>query len=409
MFRSVSRSSGILFASFDLSDQLRQIIASLKTEICNLDPNRFLNTSISDLVKYFVEKYSISTPSLDKEAWCCTEREASIPLQRGYGRGSLSVPGQRIEVEVPIIGDADYLYARASTFTMHPPSATIRGNTLVIGLNANSTTSETELRKEIDEILNSIDSHLKYISDDVVPFNALLGEKAHRYITDRREQLLANQKRAASLGIPLKKRDDAPKTYCIPDMRRKITPKPPHASDSPYEAEPIMSLEHYEHILSLIQNMAQVMERSPSAFSEMNEEDLRQHFLVQLNGQYECETSAETFNVSGKTDILLRYKGKNVFIAECKFWKGPKKFLAAIDQLLSYTSWRDTKTAILVFCRNVPMSKTLPKILEISKNHTNFKEHVDWPHESGFRFLFGHSNDANRELTITVLTFDVPH
>ena len=29
------------------------------------------------------------------------------------------------------------------------------------------------------------------------------------------------------------------------------------------------------------------MERSPYAFKAMNEENLRQHFLVQLNGQFE--------------------------------------------------------------------------------------------------------------------------
>jgi hypothetical protein len=47
---------------------------------------------------------------------------------------------------------------------------------------------------------------------------------------------------------------------------------------------------------------------------------------------------------SGKTDILIRDNDKNIFIAECKFWGGPKLFKETIDQLLGYTSWRDTKT-----------------------------------------------------------------
>jgi hypothetical protein len=46
----------------------------------------------------------------------------------------------------------------------------------------------------------------------------------------------------------------------------------------------------YEHILSVTTNMALVMERSPSAFEAMGEEDLRQHFLVQLNGHYDHGT-----------------------------------------------------------------------------------------------------------------------
>ena len=40
----------------------------------------------------------------------------------------------------------------------------------------------------------------------------------------------------------------------------------------------------------------------------------------------------------GQTDILLREGERNVFIVECKFWKGPKAFGETIDQLLSYAT-----------------------------------------------------------------------
>jgi hypothetical protein len=43
-------------------------------------------------------------------------------------------------------------------------------------------------------------------------------------------------------------------------------------------------MSEYEEILRIISNMVAVMERSPKAFRTMEEEDLRQHFLVQLNG-----------------------------------------------------------------------------------------------------------------------------
>lgn len=89
----------------------------------------------------------------------------------------------------------------------------------------------------------------------------------------------------------------------------------------PYRPEPTLTMDEYEHILSVISNM--VMERRASAFRTMGEEDLRQHFLVQLNGQYEGQATGETFNYEGKTDILIRADGKNIFIAECKFWTGP--------------------------------------------------------------------------------------
>lgn len=39
-------------------------------------------------------------------------------------------------------------------------------------------------------------------------------------------------------------------------------------------------MEQYEQALKIMQDMALVMERSPDAFKSMDEEALRQHFLV---------------------------------------------------------------------------------------------------------------------------------
>ena len=164
----------------------------------------------------------------------------------------------------------------------------------------------------------------------------------------------------------------------------------------------------YEHILSVVSNMVLVMERSPRAFQGMSEEDLRQHFLVQLNGHYEGQATGETFNFEGKTDILIRADGRNIFIAECKFWAGASTMSDALDQLLGYTSWRDTKTALLIFNRNRQMSTVLEKIPDVVRGHTNFKREVTYDSETGFRFILGHRDDLNREIILTVLAFDVP-
>ena len=66
--------------------------------------------------------------------------------------------------------------------------------------------------------------------------------------------------------------------------------------------------------------MSLAMERSPSAFYDLDEEALRWWFVVALNGHYEVGAKGEAFNSGGKTDILVDWKGKNVFVAECKFW-----------------------------------------------------------------------------------------
>jgi hypothetical protein len=59
-------------------------------------------------------------------------------------------------------------------------------------------------------------------------------------------------------------------------------------------------MEEHENILEIIRNMVQAMERSPKAFENMGEKDLRTQFLVQLNAQHEGGATCETFNFQGK-------------------------------------------------------------------------------------------------------------
>ena len=182
----------------------------------------------------------------------------------------------------------------------------------------------------------------------------------------------------------------------------------PSSSTKPFTPEPELEMQEYESILEIITNMVSVIERSPQSFKNMKEEDLRQHFLVQLNGQYAGQATAETFNVGGKTDILLRVNDKNIFIAECKFWRGAKSFVETIDQLLGYVQWKDSKTAILLFNRNKNLSDVLKQIPELVKKHPNFKREIQYSSETGFRFVMHHKDDRNREIHLTVLAFEVP-
>jgi len=154
--------------------------------------------------------------------------------------------------------------------------------------------------------------------------------------------------------------------------------------------------------------MALVMERSPSAFVDMDEESLRTHFLVQLNGHFEGSATGETFNYMGKTDILIRVDGKNIFIAECKFWGGPKKLTETIDQILSYSSWRDTKIAVIMFNKNKNFSAVLDAIPPTIEKHQNYKRSISQVSETRFRYVMSHRNDPSREILLTVLVFDVP-
>jgi hypothetical protein len=150
------------------------------------------------------------------------------------------------------------------------------------------------------------------------------------------------------------------------------------------------------------------MERSHKTFSKLKEEELRDFLLVILNANFEGEAMSEVFNCRGKTDILIRYKNHNVFIAECKFWRGEKAFLGTINQLFRYVTWRDTKLAILIFNRGGNLKTILEKIPQLVQNHRLYKRQLKLDGETKFRYVFHIPNDPNREVILTIMVFDIP-
>ena len=402
-----------LFRDTYLSDVLTGQEQTMFDDIGSLSEKRVLNSAPDELCNYFVGKYRIEPPVIDESGiqidYGDTQIDISQRLEYGVfdeGRPTY-VTGTRIIFFVPFSGDANLFKCRPSTFSLSGLQGVVRVNELVFVYNR-TPRDAPNIRSEFDRELQNVQKNLSRIAFQVEQFNSTIRPKASQQIEERRKKLLQDRGIIEGLGFPLKRRAHVPTTLASPEVKRRIVPKLPPVSAVPYRKEPTLAMAEYEHILSVISNMVMVMERSPRAFKTMGEEDLRQHFLVQLNGQYEGQATGETFNYEGKTDILIRTKGKNIFIAECKFWTGPAGLIATLNQLLAYTSWRDTKTALLVFNREVAMSTVLQKIPQTIREHANYKADLNYDSESGFRFAFSHRDDPDRKLTVTVLAFNVP-
>ncbi|KWZ34747.1 hypothetical protein [Burkholderia anthina] len=413
MFGSIDKSKGLLFVTYELDQVLRNTVAAMQREVEELDANRLLNTAPEDLKVYLSEKYSVTPITLLREQWYADHEEVQIDVSRDSRRWindrsrPFLIAGERFEVRIPFTGEKELFYTRANTFTLNPPRALVENDELVLRYDSPAD-QPSNVRHLVDQALTEIEEHLNWQRGMIDSHNRTLPAAAEQAIQQRRARLLAQSQRAESLGIPIRRRNDAPTTYAVPTARRKATPTLPPATTAQFKPEPVWAMDQYEQALKIMQDMALVMERSPEAFKSMDEEALRQHFLVQLNGQFEGRATGETFNMGGKTDILLREGDRNVFIAECKFWKGPKAYGQAIDQLLGYATWRDGKAAILIFNRGTDTSTVLAGINATTKSHGNFKRVVEWPHESGFRYIVHSNGDANREITLTVLVFHVP-
>jgi len=69
---------------------------------------------------------------------------------------------------------------------------------------------------------------------------------------------------------------------------------------------------------------------------------------------------------------------------------------------------------VTIHLDNVPLETVLVNLSQsagvniVAEEHAHYKRTVDWRHESGFRYVFHHQEDKNREFLLNVLVFDIP-
>lgn len=129
---------------------------------------------------------------------------------------------------------------------------------------------------------------------------------------------------------------------------------------------------------------------------------------MMLEPNFEGSATGETFNKKGKTDILLRYQGSNIFIGECKFWRGKKSLLKTIDQLLGYLTWRDSKVAIIMFVPNKDFSTVLATMRESINEHSNFLRIVSDKETTWLNCEFHLNDDRNRIVKVAIMLYHTP-
>ena len=386
-----------------LINYLQARFREIEEEIYRFPEDYILNVSEDDLIKALTGKYILEPPALKLD-----EKYQLPPGEKdAYGGLGRRVKCTLITVVIPFEGDRILFDYTPSRNYSEFPRGKIIGSELILEYEALVCNPET-LKRMIEKDIQLIQDYLNFVKSDVDNFNNSLENYIRGLIKKRKEKILKNRELANSLGIPIRKRPDDPWTYSIPVKPKKINFELPKVQSEEFKPEPTLAMDIYEEILRILENMNLIMERSPKTFSRLKEEGLRDFFLVILNASFEGEAMGEVFNYMGRTDILIRYKNSNVFIAECKFWRGEKAFLETIDQLFRYVTWRDTKLAILIFNRDGNLKTILEKIPQLVERHQLYKRTIKIDGETKFRYVFRLPNDPNREVILTIMVFDIP-
>jgi hypothetical protein len=395
-----------LFSTYRLASISDNQPKAVREKIEKLSEDYLLDVSEEDLVAALADEVQWEVPILG-EPFIFSDREIDISKTDPLWNQTYVAKGSQISFHIPFEGDATFFRIQPPCQQTNVPRAIINQRHLEVifqGENLNG----VRVREEVDQLIANIRFHLDQLSEASNTHNTTIANKIRPFIQARKKRILDRRQMVANIGLPMKKRDGAAATYTVPVVRRRPQIIMPVVKGKAFVPEPALAEQEYETILSIIRNMVSVMERSPDAFRHLKEEDLRWHFLIQLNGQYEGRATGETFNYKGDTDILIREKDRNVFVAECKFWKGKQSLSDTIDQLLDrYVHWRDTKTAILLFNRNKDFSGVLAQVTPVLQAHPCFKRQLPCTGESEWRFVFRNRDDANREIYLAVLAFDV--
>lgn len=364
----------LLFATNDGSRVLDHQQEQLRAELEQYQADAVLTANMDELCDYFVAKFKIDVPNLREDEIEASQQDQQYDARRDRNgvifdsSRPVWIPFTQLTFHVPYDGERDLFYVRASSFTMNPPRAIVMPTELEFSYTTADTNEAGRIKTEFERELGKVREHLEWLRRDFTPFNEGLRQQVRERLEARRAKLVADRGVVAGLGFKVRERTDAPRTYAVPTQRREVTrPRPPRGTGAPLD--PALDTQTYERILEICSNMAVVLEQSPATFAALGEEDIRNHFLIQLNGQFQGNATGETFSAAGKTDILIKVNGRSVFIAECKFWNGPKSAQEALDQLLTYATWRDSKLALFIFSRGGSFTEVLRKLEQAIAAH----------------------------------------
>jgi hypothetical protein len=398
-----------LFAGTPLQVLFDNTSRNIEDAINKLSDAQILSVSQDVLTRQIADEFLIQVPVLDLNKVERTFEDATVPEHRvpnpNFTDIQIGVPGRAHTLHIPYTGQQHMFYYMPPV----PPRNSVVGattDTEVMVYAAGAWFTAGTITQKFQQDIETIEDALKRLRENCDRYNMALPTFIRPRLDKRHRTAEQTRQTTEGIKFPLRQVANPPQTYKLPEKPKQIAPQPVRAPARP--AEFVLSESDYQDILRICESMSLVMERSPTVFENAGEEHIRVHYLVQLNGQYQGAATGETFNHHGKTDILIRHVNTNVFVAECKFWRGYESLKKTADQLLSYTTWRDTRTALIIFNLNENFTNVISEAQRAMKDHQHYKSGPTNESETRFRYTFTHPDDKQRDIIVTLMLFNMP-
>ncbi|MES2780837.1 MAG: hypothetical protein V4651_13170 [Bacteroidota bacterium] len=381
----------------------------LKQEINAKSKDYILNVNVEEWKRYFIEKYDYTPLTIYPDK--VTTKFKGKPMKKGTS--TVDEDSYIFEIRVPFIGwfhlfslqPKNSILSDLWVDTPATDSGDITSSIIIHGHD------EAAIERHRAKFLHVLNGNIPEINNDLKTFKAQVEKKFEAEYNIRKEKILSENTFFEKLNIKIEPTTD--KIYKVPVLEKKKIPEPvvDGKTTKKFTETPTLPDEHYYDILDVINTFYKSVEKKPSTYKTKDEEGLRDYVLPVLETRYSNTTvTGETFNKGGKTDILIRHTdGTNLFVAECKFWKGEKVLHETINQLFDrYLTWRDSKTAILFFVTTKEPSKVLRTIQDSIVTHPYYIRENGNRGESSFSYVFHFPTDKGKHVFMEVMTFHFP-
>ena len=397
-----------LFISRDLRADLEDAFRAVISHIDQIDPDEILSTADEVIIEGLMREASADCPQLeiDQVHQLSVVEFSDTVGQWGDGRPiTRLVP--RWTFVVPFTGDSRIFLSRPSERHLtRPVVLDVRDNELELCVDGRL--EHDQIRGALDSQILAIQKYLDVARVDCENHNAQLRADVPERVRQRRQEAQAMRETQAKIGFPLRHRGD-PNQTPVPLTHKSVRLRHQEldAASTPMPRW-VLQDSDYEEALRVLQYWRDSLERAPSIADERGEEEIRDLLLAGLNSVFEGAAAGEVFNGAGKTDILIRQDSVNVFIGECKIWEGESSMDEALDQLFRYAVWRDTRTAVLLFIRNVDVSAVIDKALNVIKLRENFVSQTPEAPAGRYNFVMHATGDPQQKIRMAFMPFALP-
>ena len=338
----------------------------LKKKIESMTDVEITGTDSAEWKEYYYSHFAVQPIVLYEDAITQNLTETKVkqynPFAGQYGEPKYyEVDGVAITYLIPFDGDPELLELRPSTFIMNKfpceriskpygeecGTITFRFEFVRRELEQHKDDMNEFVAKSIEQAFSSYRTMTGYLNADVNSFNGSLASVIERSLNKRMERASSLSMISQKLEIPLTKSKNAPNVLPVPlrRVKKELPNKPARKVTTPEYAIPESE---YTNINNIIYMCGSAIEATAKSYITNGEEEFRDIFLATLNTHYD-DVTGETFRKIGKTDIRILFENKAAFIGECKIWRGERAFSDAVHQLMSYSTWKDSKVSLLIF------------------------------------------------------------